>query len=857
MEVIVEEIRFKSTALNETEPTDWPVDNIGEVVDVEIDVRYDGSYTLATTINPDDGTVLILNPNSSTTGGIIPDKRYLFTNDPTGFQQVDEGDLVTVSGTGFSTTEKTVLEKVSSRLLLMDSEYLPSNETILPVDSVAFVSTPIESIEFSHGLIENKEVFNTISKTDGSDQRAIVEGLSNTVLTESTMEQLNDKSYQHGTLSVRGNGIGDSATDPQVSQAFTISQKLLINPLFTADQADNDKVGIPPDYLESDASLKYVFKIATSKDLTDPNRKKTVISGERLGNIGGIGENFNTGRTDYYVTNVNYKRADLSVIDSLEITTDEQIVEFDLNNDKGTFSSGDTRAVFNHWWKPTPEDLYRLPEFPAATQTYPSRQRLLKENFFFDRAELILDDPAVAGDNINGVDQIIKDCSAAYISNSKIRVTTTIKMSSTAVSRISSTDDYKLSISTKDHSKSRAKSDKTNVLVDNNTYFTEASDPSMVKTTITFLDHPNSDVDAGAESLVVRTEDDVLAVASFTIDRNDIPNFTRAGTEVRLLSTTMQVIARKDYDTYFVLDEFTTALDATDEGVVNDLTYGNIPFVDFTRDLGQVTPADDLRKNIRLKRRIDLDAGGEFAFEFRMPFYYRWENFFENKNVSDEFFDISLPFNGKNHDWPRFFDGTGWDMFFRFEVNVLKDGALLAPYITEAQLITEDYGEGTEWDTPVGRTFKASNLDPISIGGGIGISLDENTLIETENNFNTTPLPTLPDLVAVLKIAIFEKSGYIGQFRFSSLYTADSNNVFTGVSGGDLAIITNPSGSLFQVAGITKSDLLKNAVEYRVSWRFHDTRDEAPPVPPAVGILEEDGTFIIEEGVSTTYGIEE
>ena len=86
------------------------------------------------------------------------------------------------------------------------------------------------------------------------------------------------------------------------------------------------------------------------------------------------------------------------------------------------------------------------------------------------------------------------------------------------------------------------------------------------------------------------------------------------------------------------------------------------------------------------------------------------------------------------------------------------------------------------------------------------------------------------------------------------VYVVDSNNVFIGLNGDLTNTKSNPSGSIFRAeAEIRKPDFDTP----RYASRFHDTRDAAPPVPPAVGILEEDGTFIIEEGVSTIYGIEE
>ena len=81
MELIVENIRFLNSSLGETIPTDWPIDNVGEVVDVEIDVRTDGSYVIATTDDPDDlDLVSIVTNPSNTRTGVIEDIRLIWTN---------------------------------------------------------------------------------------------------------------------------------------------------------------------------------------------------------------------------------------------------------------------------------------------------------------------------------------------------------------------------------------------------------------------------------------------------------------------------------------------------------------------------------------------------------------------------------------------------------------------------------------------------------------------------------------------------------------------------------------------------------------------------------------------------------
>ncbi len=828
MELIVENIRFLNSSLGETIPTDWPIDNVGEVVDVEIDVRTDGSYVIATTDDPDDlDLVSIVTNPSNTRTGVIEDIRLIWTNSPFGFQGLSEGDEITLTGTiasvPFSGTR--IIESIeASNLIKVTAAFSgSSSEIVFDADSIIYNSTKIESMEFSHGLIANNEVFNTESKTNGKDQRAVIENIDNTVLVNSLMDQLGDKSGHYGTIQVKGNGIGEGPLSPQVSQAFTISHKLLISPLFTSDQNDNDNAGIAPPYLEDDLSLKYVFEIAISKDLSDPNRKKTVISGERLGNIGWLDENFNTGSTDYFVTNVSYTRADLTTIESLELKTSEVTLKFNLNNtETSPFSDGDTKFVLSHWYKPSSDDLYRLPQFPNPSNAYPSRDRVLKENFFFDRIECLLGTPSTLSDNNGGVDQIIKDCSVVYISNSQVEVTATIAMSSTSVLRIleAGLGAYKFSISTKDYTKSRAKSDKANVTIDNNVYFTESTDPSMVEFDITHIDITSADVDNGYESLVVRSEDNVLSIAKFTIDRNDIPNFERVGTEVRLLNVKMQMIARKDIDTYFVLDKYSRSLPGT---VVNNATYGNIPFIDISEDMGFITPPDDLRRDVRLRRRVDLDNAGKFSFEFRLPWVFRWEYFIENVNVDDEFFDVSQPFNGKNHDWDRFLNGTGWNLFFRIDLALLKDG-VPQTYTKESQLIAEDYDEGIEWDTPVFKTIKASTGVEITNGSTYGIDKDSDTKVEMNMTFNTAPLPTLPDIELVMMIAVFEKTNYKDQFRFYTAYPAAINNVWTGITGGNFVTDTIEAVTTFRAAGVLKSALLPVGDQYRLSYRIYDKR---------------------------------
>ena len=661
------------------------------------------------------------------------------------------------------------------------------------------------------------------------------------------MEQLGAKSNQFGTLSVRGNKIGDGPPIPEVSQAFTISQKLLIEPLSLADQIDNDRILIAPPYLKDDNSLKYVFRVEASKDLSNPNNKKVVVEGEVLGNVGYENELYNGGETKYSVSNVSYKRADSTTTKGIELTTDEIIVSFDFNNTQDSpFQDSLTRIVFEHRYLPTPEELYREPEFPDLTNPNEARNRVLKENFFFDRIECVVGFTATLSDNNGGIDQIIQDCTPTYISNSKVRVVATIKMSATAVSRIASQSnpEYKLLVSTKDVDLTRAKSDKSKIRVDFNKYFIETTDPSMVQITNTFLDLTNEDVDAGSQSLTVRTEDAVLGVASFTLDRNDIPNFNRSDSDISFLSATAQMIAKNSTGDFFVLDTYST--DFFELEIIDDPTYGTVPFIDITEDRGFTTPADDLRKNARIKRRIDLDNAGKFAYEFRYPFIVRSEDWQPLNTVNNEFLDPTQQNDGKNHDWMHYFIGTDWNLFMRIEIVATKDGLPLAPYVQESILLTEDYDDGFEWDTPVTKTYLTSNLDPIDSGSQFGVSFIENTLFEADANYTNPDVPTLPDLEFVMMINVFEKTNYLGQFRIYTQYDTDLSNQWIGLLGALTAEKTNPSGTTFRISAELKPQSPEQT--FKFSWRIYDKRDDSG-IP--FGKLKEDGALkLMENGIS-------
>ena len=402
-----------------------------------------------------------------------------------------------------------------------------------------------------------------------------------------------------------------------------------------------------------------------------------------------------------------------------------------------------------------------------------------------------------------------------------------------------------ISVSTKNHLLDRPVSDKATLDIDKAPYYTDITDPNMITTTLSFIDHPSSDVDTDTQTtLTVRTEDSVVGVAKFVLNRNDVAGFDRADSVVGLRNVTTQIIAKKG-DDFFVLDEFTRDLSAKFRKNIAPST--SVPTNLIRQDLGFRTPADDLRRDFVLQPRRDLDTGdGNFNYEVTYPFIFRFEAWLPLQGVADVFYDESLQNNGLNHDWARYFDGSvdaGWNMFFRFSISAEKDGVLLEPYVTEAQIFPEDYTDGSEWDTENAKGFLVSTGDEITQGGQSGISLDEDTRIEGYMTFNTTPLPTLPDLDMVLMINVFEKEDYKGQYRYYSKYpNLLTSNVWTGLLGISTATKDNSSSPIFAVKAVLQAALLTKDSSYRISWRIYDNR-------PDLGIP--DGKELAQGGLKT------
>lgn len=848
MAIIIEERRIRNIDLGDgsSEVTDFLNENIGDVVELEIDIRVE-SYVKATSAIPDDGGVSIVLDPATELIDEVPDSRYIWCDTPGAFEDWHEGDKITIDGsqTG-QNTSRFILAKISDQLLLTHADWI-STETLI-VGAYVYNSTLITGIEFFHNLVENDSAATFDSLVDGSTRRAKAIGLSHDVLTNTIMTQMGHKSSQYGDILIKGNGIGNEGivqsfpTAPDVSQGFTITQTLIIDPLFLANEINDIKNNIPPIYWLNDASLKYVFKVEAGNNINDPNKKKVVVEGEILGNSGWTDENFNTGITNYSVdtSTVSYKKADNSPNGGLELTSDLTKLSFDIDNTiDAPFSNDYTKLVLLFHILPQPENEYRLPEFPTGTNL--AKDRLMKENFLLDRAVCTLGTTNTSPDNIGTTIQIIKECTFTYISNSKVRANVDFQLSPEALIKISglSTQDFRITVATMNHNLARIDSDRVNLKVDVDEFFIDTTDPTMViQSPHSFLPHPVSDVDTEAVSnLTARVEDDILAISKFTIDTNG-----RETDTILLTGATAEIIASNG-TSEFVLDSYNASLS-------NSQLVNGIPFLDITHDRGFKTPADSNRANVKIFSETALDAGGIFNYSLQFPFILRWEDWIPNLAANGVFFDVNELNNGLNQEWVRYTKTAGWDIYFRSTINATKNGTPQT-YTTSTIIQTEDYTEGVFWDTEAIKTFVNATNDSLFDGSNYLLESDANSRVEGEATYTGAVPPLLAVVGAQLRINEYQNGDFKAQYYLSSFYDAHIDTPWLSVDSSN-RVVTDGSGTpIFKFKGLMDGSFLDNNKTYKLSCRIWNLTDPAPVFGDAK--LLEDGTLKLQE--NTDYKI--
>ena len=817
MGVIVEDIRITNEFTGST--TNYLLGNVGDKITIEVDFRAEEVFV---TSAEEDVDRLMINVqpfrvNVTDTSDVIYCEEAIFDN-------YRVGDKLKYNDTATESSELTIHEKLSDNAVRVyltvigDVDFSSAAvDFSFLANSYIFLTTELTSVKYRWNFIENLALDTFLNKIDGQLNQTKAGGLtvgggSSSMVFDSPVTN------NYGAVSV------EKITGTTTAQKFTLTHETIITPFFLGGQKFDLEDGIAPSYYASAECLKYITSIDVGRNDNDPNFIQTVDFNALDGNTGWYAENFNGGNNFYSIGSVTYKRADLSVIDSVELTDNTQTVEINVYSQNGTFSNNNTEFALN------------FSILPEEQEDYTFNGKTVVENFYFDRAFNTVGSAGVSGDNNATDEQIFTDVSAAFVDANNITITATIDLTATGVSDLTSKDfEYYFWVAIQDHTKDTEESDRVSLVADIQPFYIDLTDDGMITNTTKFLRHYETDVETeGTETLIARTEDDVLGYTQFVIDRTG-----RASDDISINYVKAELVAKKTDGTEFTLEEY-------EENFTGTQIVGDSQFIDSTVERSFKMPDGDSRKSIKVKRRLDLDTTDLRYYEFYYPFLVRWEYWVALQGVDSDAFDTAEPNNGYNEEWVRYDTLTDWDIYYRIEINANKNGNSQL-YRTDTLITTKDYLEATDW---INEDIEAFNADTLATNGTL---LIEPTKVVATKEYTGASVPaSAADVEWVMRMEVYENGG-ISDIRYlSSVYDWTQYSFFKSVDASN-KVIKNKSGNIFTAEALIDYSKLPTDATFKISARIYD---EAALAPITFCILQEDLEEIQQENATDCIEVE-
>lgn len=640
------------------------------------------------------------------------------------------------------------------------------------------------------------------------------------------------KPYQIGSGIICGNGIDTTVI---YGQKFVIVHDTYLTPFILATQVTDLQNGINPSYFLNGQALKNIAKFEAMYNFNDPNRILTYESSldtnlNLQGNTGGYGENFNTGITNYFIDSVTFVNG-ATQVDTLQLTTDPIDFEIVVKNTIDTpFSNSNSKFTLG------------FVKVPFDITDYQGNTRTMAENFCFDRVHSTLGASAKNGDTYGTDYQVFKDIIGTFTSSGEISISGTVLFDANVLSVIQESDEwrYLIFVSVQDHTKTSLASncDRVTLIADLNTFYVDASDPTMVVQTTTFIEHPYTNIETqNVPTITPKVEDEIAAIHRFYIDTNG-----REDDEIVITSIEAKVVA---YDEsaieQFTLDSYTLSM--ANMPVINGAQYVNL-------DIPRVFHIEEgIRKNVQIKRRTDLDATGFLYYDVVFPFVIRYEYWLALQGVSGDFFDTNEDFNGFNNQWLRYANGTtpDWSTYVEFTINTTKNGEPIS-YTQKTLFTIADYNQLGGDDIKTYTSDFATELYN-AVSDRWYIQSNDDTGLEA--TFGMVSGFQLTGCFVEFKIQTKEGSG-INEFRrYSSVNVQSSDTYMKSLTGNDLVTLTNPSAGLLRARCFIDKNLIPTGVPiYSISaslWYVDPPLTEYFVYEDSTPIYTEDLEVLVKE----------
>lgn len=702
---------------------------------------------------------------------------------------------------------------------------LPAPSPVTSTNAVITVTTEYEGISYLYNLIGNSEAISYNSKIDFQQQKLTFDAYGFASTAVETMQFNGTKAYQISSVTVERTTTN--------TNEFRIIHEFYIIPVILPGQWNSFIANNPPSFFAAQASLRMINRVQVSKDLQDPVRIQFGQEEPLLGNVGWRGENFNTGVKKYNTILVEYfdNIPNTLISEGFKLTTDEIRVEITIENtDNSPFSDGNTKFSLN----------FQI-DIPNQSEIEPALN--YTENYLFDRNGPLqtVGSAAIAGQNFGGTEQVFKEISATFISPTQIKVIGVISMSVENISRIESLSErrFLLYVLTQNDTLAVEQSDREFVLGDANDFFLDTDTPTMGAFDSVFIEHPFTDRADGITDIFPFVQDEVIRSTLFSVDEAEklVPSNDIIITDINVSNVLKSVSGKSQ-----IIEEFKKSIPLN---IVNGVSDFNIQTPrNFT------IPATEIRSEIELKRRTDLDTGTLKFYEISYSWRVRFADFKPLTNVTilqeftNSFFDSNQPNNGINNDWLRLANDPDWGMFVKIEVRLKESiSGNIQVFTDEQEYTIDNHLANPDWTLEVVNYFDANgSLLPAPL-----VLLNQVTRIKADFTYSGATPPSISDLEGVLYGGRLDIDDVFGQTSLSSVYNREAVSWFNSILGNGLLKISNPSGNLWRLEADYDNNKIPTDAPICTTARIYDKR-LIPVIPPDAKLLEDGQPKLLEDG---------
>jgi hypothetical protein len=312
-----------------------------------------------------------------------------------------------------------------------------------------------------------------------------------------------------------------------------------------------------------------------------------------------------------------------------------------------------------------------------------------------------------------------------------------------------------------------------------------------------------------------------------------------------LTGVSVDVLAVKNTGEEFTLESF-------DQQIPTNVIVNNAQFFDINIPKSTKIPSGQIRNNIVIKRRTDLDSAPVYAFELTYPYTIRWEDWVALANVNSDFYDALELNDGFNQEWNRYNVPVDWQVCYRVTATIQQDDIIYQSF-QDYFVDTNDYGENADWINKTVKTFDPDTLAQLTSGGTDFVLGYKDTKVEVEFEWaGAGTAPSLADVWFVIRMEVFQAGGINGITMLSNIYDTDGNSFLKSSDPATAPLRVKVT----ETAGVYKGECLVDftqlpvgETEYKISGRIGQIVD-----PNC--LLTEDGAPINVEDDSDCLRIE-